>query len=117
MPDPTPAQVLSASIPRDQARQRLLLQRPLAAAKTFLNRSHVGVEHRGQVQRDELRKEQAADYHQAQWLPRFAARAVAQGDRDGALELGGNGIRQLACGQGLDARRDVAEGSARLEIE
>src|ERR1039458_6329165 len=79
-----------------EAVQRLRFQRLLAAAQAFLNRGHVGVERRGQVEGDELREEQAADYHQAQGLAGFAARAVAQRDRDGAQERGHGGHHDRA---------------------
>ena len=47
---------------------------------------HVGVDHRRQVQRHQLREGQAADHRQAQRPARFAARAVAQRDRQRAQQ-------------------------------
>ena len=50
----------------------------------FWSGRQVGVVDRRQVQRHQLREQQPADHHQSQRLPRFAAGAVADGDRNGA---------------------------------
>ena len=53
-----------------------------------LHLRHVRVDHGRQVERDELREEQASHHHQPQRLPRFAAGAVSDRDRHGAEHRG-----------------------------
>src|SRR5580700_10337036 len=57
-----------------------LLGALLVALDLFEHCRHVSVDHRCQIQRNELREEQSAYHYQPEWLPCFAARAVTERD-------------------------------------
>src|SRR5690349_5273956 len=83
-----------SSISRNRASQLRLASIdgfPEMACQPFLERIHINVKNRREVQRNELRKKQPAYYHQPKRTPRISADAATEGNRRGSHQRGHGG--------------------------